>query len=103
MRKNSNNKQIEEIKKVLKKHKEELIRKYGVREIGIFGSWIKGKQKSDSDIDILVEFEKPIDFFEFLELEEELENLLAVNVDLVMKKSLKPNIGRYILSEVVYV
>jgi len=50
-----------------------------------------------SDLDILVEFESPTDFFDYLGLEEYLTNLLGIKVDLVMKKALKPNIGKKIL------
>lgn len=96
-------KRLDEIKKILKEHKEELRRKYGVEEIGIFGSYIKEGKKLESDLDILVEFNKPIDFFLFLELEEFLSQLVGVKVDLVMKKALKPVIGRSILKEAIYV
>jgi len=87
----------------LKLHKEKIRKKYGVKSIGIFGSYVRGEQRKDSDLDILVEFEKPVDFFEFLELEEYLENILKVKVDLVLKKTLKPEISKYVLKEVVYV
>ena len=50
-----------------------------------------------------MEFESPIDFFDYLGLEEYLTNLLGIKVDLVMKKALKPNIGKNILKEVIYV
>lgn len=96
-------KKIEEIKEILNAHKEELKERFGVKEIGIFGSYVKGTQKDISDLDILVEFESPIDFFTFLELEEFLTELLEVKVDLVMKKALKPEIGKHILREVLYV
>lgn len=96
-------KKIEEIKEILKNHKGELKEKFGVKEIGIFGSYVKEKQKDKSDIDILVEFDSPVDFFTFLELEEFLTKILGIKVDLVMKKALKPEIGKYILKEVLYV
>lgn len=94
---------IDEIKEIIQKHKEELKEKYSIKEIGIFGSFVRGEVKKDSDVDILVEFEKPIGFFKFLELEEYLSNLIGRKVDLVSKKALKPHIGRYILKEVVKV
>jgi hypothetical protein len=97
------NKDIDEIKKILKRHKEELKDKYAVKEIGVFGSYVHKVSNPDSDLDILVEFNKPIDFFFFLELEEFLSHLTGVKVDLVMKKALKPAIGKHILEEVVYV
>ncbi|MHC1610524.1 MAG: nucleotidyltransferase family protein [Candidatus Methanospirareceae archaeon] len=94
---------IEEIKKVISNHKRELKEKYKVKEIGIFGSFVRGEAKEESDVDILVEFEEPIGFFKFLELEEYLSNLIGKKVDLVSKKALKPHIGKYILEEVVRV
>jgi hypothetical protein len=96
-------KNIEEIKAILNKNKFQFKGKFKVREIGIFGSYLKSEQTKKSDLDILVEFDRPIDFFDYLEFEEYLSNLLGIKVDLVMKKSLKPNIGRNILEEVIYV
>lgn len=96
-------KNIEEIKKILNKNKPQFKVKFKVKEIGIFGSYIKSEQTKNSDLDILVEFEKPVDFFDYMEFEEYLSDLLKIKVDLVMKKSLKPNIGKNILKEVVYV
>lgn len=96
-------KSVQEITEILKKHKEELKEKYKVKEIGIFGSYIRGEQKETSDVDILVEFGGVIGLFKFLELEECLEELLGVKVDLVSKKALKPRIGEYILKEVIMV
>ena len=96
-------KTIHDIKKVLKSHKEELGSRYGVEEIGIFGSYVKEEQKETSDVDILVEFEKPLGLLEFVALKNYLSDLLGVNVDLVMRKALKPTIGQRVLSEVVYV
>jgi predicted nucleotidyltransferase len=96
-------KNIEEIKKILSKNKIQFQSNFKVKEIGIFGSYLKSEQTKKSDLDILVEFESPVDFFDYLELEEHLTNLLGIKVDLVMKKALKPNIGRNILEEVIYV
>jgi predicted nucleotidyltransferase len=96
-------KNIEEIKKILNKNKIQFQKSFKVKEIGIFGSYTKDEQTKKSDLDILVEFESPIDFFDYMELEEYLTDLLGIKVDLVMKKALKPNIGRNILKEVIYV
>ena len=85
------------IKEIPKKHEKELKEKYEIKDIGIFGSYLRGEAKEESDLDILVEFEKPIGFFKFLELEEYLSNLIGIKVDLVSKKALKPHIGKYIL------
>ncbi|RJX15172.1 nucleotidyltransferase [Candidatus Bathyarchaeota archaeon] len=96
---------VDEIKKILKEHKKELREKYGIEEIGIFGSYLRGEAKKESDVDILVEF-KPdakISLLDFVELENYLSNLLGVKVDLVEKSALKPRIGKQILSEVIYI
>ena len=95
-------KKIEEIKSILEKHKNEIEEKYKISEIGIFGSCIKGEQKEASDVDILVEFRESIGLIKFMEIENYLTDLLGIKVDLVMKSSLKPRIGKHILEEVVY-
>lgn len=92
---------LEQIKEILKKEKPFLKEEYGVSEIGIFGSYVRGEQKKKSDLDILVEFEKPIGLLKFVGLEIYLSEVLRVKVDLVMKGSLKPRIGKHILKEVV--
>ena len=78
----------------------ELKEKYHVSYLGIFGSYIRGEQKSESDLDILVEFSKTPTIFKFVNLENYLSDALGIKVDLVMKDALKPNIGKHILSEV---
>ncbi len=87
----------------LKAIKAELQRNYFIKRIGIFGSHIRGEEGPNSDLDILVEFYKPIDMFKFVELESFLSDQLNAKVDLVSKKALKPFIGKRILREVVYV
>ncbi len=93
--------EFETIQKIINAHKKELKEKYNVKTLGIFGSYAKGKAGESSDLDILVEFEEPIGLFKFLELEEYLSKLTGLKVDLVSKKALKPNIGKYILNEVI--
>ena len=93
----------DKIKQILTENKEDLKGKFKVKEIGIFGSYIRKEEKKSSDIDILVEFEEAPGLFEFLELKEHLSELLGKTVDLVMKKSLKPNLGKHILEEVVMI
>ncbi len=96
-------KSIEEIKSVIKQNKEDLKQQFGVSEIGIFGSYVTGSQKEDSDLDILIQFEKPIGFVRFMRLERRLTELAGVRVEMVTKKALKPYIGQRILREVIYV
>ena len=94
---------IDELKKILNNNKKTLKDEYGVIQIGIFGSYTKGNQKKTSDVDLLVEFEKAVDLFTFVQLKNHLTDLLGVNVDLVIKKALKPKLGERILSETVYI
>lgn len=96
-------KTIEEIKEILKDHREEVSRKYKVSEIGIFGSFVRGEQKKRSDIDILVEFADIPDVFAYIDLEEYLRKLLKKKVDLVRKKAIRPELKERILKETVYV
>jgi len=95
-------KTLDEIKNILTQHKEELVDRYKVKEIGIFGSYIRGEQEGESDVDILVEFKEPIGL-KFTELAEFLESILGVKVDLVSKGAVKPNRWRYIKEDLIYV
>ena len=93
----------QEIIKIIRNSKPEMESHYGVQRLGLFGSYVKGKQRKKSDIDILVTFNRDIDLFDFLDLREYLEGQLHAKVDLVMESALKPAIGKRILSEVEYV
>jgi len=94
------NTSLKEIEAILRQHRDELSNIYHVADIGVFGSFARGEASGESDIDILVEFDRPVGFFKFLELEERLGEWLGRRVDLVTKAALKPHIGRHILSEV---
>ena len=97
-------KTIGEVKKLLKGYKELLNVKFGVKEIGIFGSYARSEQEEQSDIDILVEFKNGYKTFDnYMDLKDFLENLLGIDVDLVVKTALKPRLKEVILQEVVYV
>ncbi|HOK80529.1 MAG TPA: nucleotidyltransferase family protein [bacterium] len=88
----------------MKKTSSEIRSKFKVKQIGVFGSQIKGKAKRHSDIDILVEFEKGCKTFDnYMELKFYLEDIFNCKVDLVLKDALKEEIRPIILSEVVYV
>ena len=91
---------LDEIKRVLKNYKTVLEEKYHVYNLGIFGSYVRNEQADGSDVDILVDFTAPISLFEFIDMEEELSQLLHIKVDLVSRNALKPYIGKRILSEV---
>ena len=95
-------KTFEDIRQNLKEHFDLVTAKYKVKTIAIFGSYVRGEQKEGSDVDILVEFNEPIGFFKFLELEEYLSKIIGLEVDLVSRKALKPRIGKHILEEAVF-
>ncbi len=78
-----------------------LSERYRVRSLGLFGSYVRDSQNADSDLDVLITFVDPPGLLKFIELENYLSDLLGIKVDLVMKDTLKPRIGRQILKEVV--
>ncbi len=77
--------------------------RYGVKELGVFGSYLRGEQRQDSDLDLLVDFEKDISLWDVMELEEYLSERLGVRVDLIMKSSLRfrPHTAEKILKSYV--
>lgn len=81
----------------------ELKKKYPIKYMGVFGSFVRGEQSPSSDLDILVEFNGSITLLGYARLENELSDRLGIKVDLVSKTALKPRIGKRILSEVVEV
>ena len=87
----------------LKKLKREVAKEYSVKTIGVFGSVARDEQTGQSDIDLLVEFSKPVGFVTFMRLENFLSERLGNKVDLVTPDSLKPVIRQDVLSEVIYV
>lgn len=93
----------EEILKVLKTDLPYLNEKYGVRKIGLFGSYSRGEAREGSDVDLLIEFEKPMGFFKFVELEDYLSGKLGAKVELVADDALKPMVRPRVMEDIVYV
>lgn len=83
--------------------KPDLEERFKVKTIGFFGSYVRGEQKKNSDLDVLVDFYDPPSLFGFIELEDFLSRKLGVKVDLVMRDALKPRIKESILNEAIYV
>lgn len=98
-------KTLADIKNILQAQKPYLTQKYGIIGIGVFGSYVRGEQRPDSDLDILIELQDPprLDLFDLVNLEYELSDLLGTKVDLAIKKNLRKRIGQRILSEVITV
>ncbi|ASJ05803.1 MULTISPECIES: nucleotidyltransferase family protein [Thermococcus] len=95
--------ELEQILSVLHAHAQEL-RKFGVRHLWLFGSYVRGDARKDSDLDVLVEFEPGKKSFDsYMELKFFLEELLGVEVDLITVEALKPKVKEYVWREAVSV
>ena len=98
-------KDLETIKQKISLHKEYLQGTYGVEEIGVFGSFVRGDNNENSDVDISIELNQkvPVGLFEFAGIKFYLEDLLGKKVDLVIKSGIKPIIKDRILSQLIIV
>jgi hypothetical protein len=92
-----------EILQFLKSHKEEMRQQFGVKRIGLFGSYVRGNAREDSDIDIAVEMENRRIFRNFFALEQFLKDNLQKNVDIGIESAIKPAVKKKIMSEIEYV
>jgi uncharacterized protein len=92
----------DEVINCLKENKENLTSKFPLKAIALFGSYARNEQTEESDIDVLVEFNRPVGF-EFIDLLEELEKLLNHKIDLVSKKGIKDHYLPYIEDDAIYV
>ncbi|WP_240030551.1 nucleotidyltransferase family protein [Thermus scotoductus] len=95
--------ELEQLITRLREAKTELRDRFGVREISLFGSRVRGEGRPTSDLDLLVEFERAPGLLRFLELEEYLSQLLGIQVDLVRKASVREELRAEILGEAVLV
>jgi predicted nucleotidyltransferase len=93
---------LEQITRILSENKDSLVRKYNLKEIGVFGSYVRKEQTQKSDLDILIEYQEEPGMIKYIQLENYLSDLLGVKVDLAIKGALKPFIGKNILKEVIY-
>jgi predicted nucleotidyltransferase len=90
---------LQKFMEILRQQRPMLAEQYNVATLEVFGSYVRNEQRKNSDLDILVTFSKPPSLFKFVRLENHLSDILGVKVDLVMKDSLKPAIGKNILRE----
>lgn len=97
------NRRLLKITSQLNVAKKELAQEYLIKGIGVFGSFVRNEQKKNSDLDILIDFHEDISLIKFIRLKNHLSKILNIKVDLVMKNSLKENIGKNILKEVINV
>ncbi len=90
---------LDELLRKLNKIFPEIQANFHVENLEVFGSFLRGEETPESDLDLLVTFSETPGLFTFVRLENYLSDVLGVEVDLVMKDSLKPNIGERILAE----
>jgi uncharacterized protein len=94
-------KDLNEIKKIIKQHRNILSDRYGVAVVGIFGSYVRGEQEQRSDIDLLADILRPISLLEMVGAEIYLSEVLEIKVDLVPKRSVREELRNNILEEAV--
>ena len=90
----------EEVLQILKEAKPELVRRYGLRRLALFGSYARGDQREDSDVDILVEVDPSIGL-EFVDLADYLEELVGVRAEVVSSRAIKPRNWKVIEQELI--
>jgi len=101
---NRRQKSARDIVRTLKQHNTEVRKRFHIKKIGVFGSYVRNEQKKGSDIDILVEFEPGYKTFDnYMDFKFFLEALLHSKVDLVVKTAIRDEIRERVLSEAVYV
>ena len=98
-------KELDTIKQKIAENKEYLRETYGVEEIGVFGSYVHGDYKPESDVDVVVEFNEnsKTSLFDYMDIQHYLEKKLNKKVDLVTKSGIRPAFRKYILPTIVYI
>ncbi len=92
---------LQSIRRLIREHLPDLQKRFAVESLSVFGSVIHGEQRPGSDVDLLVTFHRVPGLIRFVQLENELTDLLGCKVDLVLRDALKPVIGERILREAV--
>jgi predicted nucleotidyltransferase len=92
-------KTLDEIRTIIRQHRDILAEKYGVAVVGVFGSYVRGEQKGQSDIDLLVEILHPISLLELVGAEIYLTEVLSIKVDLVPKRDVREELRETIFAE----
>lgn len=95
-------KKLDQVLNTLSAHKSEIFKNYDLKELGIFGSLVRGENKMHSDVDMIVEYNITPDLLKYIELENHIEKILNTKVDLVIKSTIRPELKSDILSEVIY-
>ena len=93
----------DDVLQILQRERKGLTERYPIAALSVFGSVARDEAREDSDVDILVEFSRPVGLFQFIELQQTLEALLGSKVDLGTRRSLKPRIKEQVLQEAIRV
>lgn len=93
--------EVARFRDVLREHLPELRERYRVASLGLFGSYVRWEQRPDSDLDVLVEPDEGATLLDLVGIQQDLSDLLGLQVDVAIRRSLKPRIGERILAEVV--
>ncbi len=96
-------KSLDEIKQILGKHRATLRDEHKIKNIAVFGSYVRGEQKKRSDLDLLAEFNGPIGLLDLIGAEQYLTKILKTKVDLIPKNDVRPELKAKILKEAVTV
>jgi uncharacterized protein len=93
----------DDVLRILHEHKNDLLQTYPIASLSVFGSVARDEARADSDVDILVEFAQPVGLFQFIDLQQRLEQLLGCKVELGTLRSLKPQFKTIVLQEAIRV
>ncbi len=93
----------EEVLRILHEHESELREKYGMQSLSLFGSVARDEARTNSDVDLLVEFDRPVGLFGLIALQNYLETLFGCKVDLGTPRSLRPELRNHVLQEAMRV
>jgi len=96
-------KELNEIKEVLRKNKDVIAKEFKAEIVGIFGSYARGEQKKESDVDIIVRFKEGATLFDLVGLADFIEEKLGIKADVVSERAIRPELKERILKEVVAV
>ena len=94
-------KDLNEIKEIIKQHRNIVADKYGIAVVSIFGSYVRGEQEQRSDIDLLADILRPISLLEMVGAEIYLSEVLGVKVDLIPKRAVREELREAIFKETV--
>jgi uncharacterized protein len=95
--------QTSDILTLLRNKKPELMKRYPISELALFGSYARGDQSEKSDIDILVSFNQGIDGFQYIRLAHEFEDLFHSKIDLVTRKGIKTGYLSFVEKNLIHV